>query len=223
MKGVKITILSLIALLLLDSCSIQSRRYRKGFHVESLAKRSKSSTINTKEVNQLVKIASDKSEKQDLVSGKSDAESGDQVSSKAIAKKRAVEKTVNKVKLAKHYKTIKTFKKSNEDDLQKKNRPVLLAKPETQSEYNHIAVGSFVAAIASMFATLISGVIPILFLVGLFLALISFILSLVALSQIKKDDKKGKGLAIAALVLSIIYFIIILILIIAVIAALSTI
>jgi hypothetical protein len=214
MKGVKITILSLIALLLLDSCSIQSRRYRKGFHVESLAKRSKSSTINTKEVNQLVKIASDKSEKQDLVSGKSDAESGDQVSSKAIAKKSATRKTSNKINLAEQYKTLKTFKKSLEDSLQKRNYPTLKTNSGQEDKYNKLAVASFVLVLSSLVLSFIPIIPGILFLLG-------FIFSIIALVQLKKEPMKGRGLAIAALVICCIFLFIFLIAIFAILATVA--
>jgi ABC-type multidrug transport system fused ATPase/permease subunit len=206
MKGIKITILSLIALLLLDACSIQSRRYRKGFHVESLAKRSKSSVVNTKEVNQLVKVASDKNEKQDLAPINSIAESEHPVSSKAISKKSSTGKTAYKIKLAKQYKTIKTFKKSLEDSLQKRNYPTLKTIPNSEGTHNKVAVGAFVLAMVSIFCTIITFAVPIFSLLAFLTALVSFILAIVALVQFKKDTRKGKGLAIAALVLCILYF-----------------
>jgi hypothetical protein len=190
----------------LDACSIQSRRYRKGFHVESLAKRSKSSSIHTKDVADLVKVSSDKNEKQDLATIHSISESENQVNSKSIAKKNTTGKVVSKVKLAKQYRTIKSFKKLVDDSLQKKNYPTLKTIPSAEGTHNKVAVGAFVLAMVSIFCTLVSVAIPIFSLLAFLTALVSFILAIVAMVQFGKDTRKGKGLAIAALVLSILYF-----------------
>jgi hypothetical protein len=210
MKGLKITILSLIALLLLDACSIQSRRYRKGFHVESLAKRSKSTAVNSKEVIQLVKVTSDKNDKQVMVLVNSMSPSENQVSQKSIVKKSVTRNNSSRINLANHYKTFKTFKKSIEDSIQRKNYPTLKTYSKPEGTHNKVAVGAFVFAMVSIFSTILSTVNPLFILLSVLAALLSLILSIVALAQFSKDTRKGRGLAIAAMVLSIIYFLIIL-------------
>ncbi len=223
MKTLKITILALVAVLLLDACSIQSRRYRKGFHIESLAKHTKSvNEPKTKDLSQLNKIQSDANATLDVNTNTSNSEVNEPTAVVAKAPV-AKESKSRKVSALKVFRTLKTFKKEIQQQVEKKNAiKSKLAEPK-ESEFNQMAVASFVVAMLSILSTLISGAIPIFGFVGLLLALLSLIFSIVALSQLKKAEKKGKGLAIAALVLSIIYFVILLIAIFAAIALLSTI
>jgi hypothetical protein len=222
MKTLKITILALVAVLLLDACSIQSRRYRKGFHIESLAKHAKSANEpKTKDLSQLNKTQSDANVALDVNANASSSEVNEPtaVVAKAPVAKESKSRKVSGLKV---FRTLKTFKKEIQQQVEKKNAiKSKLAEPK-ESEFNQMAVASFVVAMLSILSTLISGAVPIFGLLGLILALLSLIFSIVALSQLKKAEKKGKGLAIAALVLSIIYFVILLILILAAIALLST-
>ncbi len=210
MKTLKITILALVAVLLLDACSIQSRRYRKGFHVESFAKHTKSTNEpKTKDLKHLNKVQSDVTIASEMNGQSNGAEVKETTTIVAKAPVSEVSKS-KKVSAVKVFRTVKAFKKEIQKQVEKKNTSKPVVGSPMESEFNQIAVASFVLAMLSIVATIASVAIPLAGLLGLLLALGSLILSIIALSQLNKVEKKGKGLAIAALVLSIIYFVILL-------------
>jgi len=82
--------------------------------------------------------------------------------------------------------------KSNDyKELTKMYRPSNI-KPIGKEKYNKNAIIGFVLSIVSIFGIGLAGI-------------IAFILGIVALTQIKHTSEKGKGLAIAAIVIGLIW------------------
>lgn len=84
-----------------------------------------------------------------------------------------------------------------------KNPKSLMEKPKTNT-LAQVSFGMILATIIATFAGILTAVNGVSI---IFLALLALILGIVALPKIKKNNQKGKGLAIASIVLSGLYII----------------
>ncbi len=196
-------ILLCLSVLFLDSCSIQSRRYRKGFHVESLARKTKHSSESK------LQTAKPQPKPENLSLKhlpKKESEVSINGEQNLMAQKSESHQKMSPIKKAhQSYKTFKQFKKSIQLEIDKGNAlPTKIIEDGSEKKYNRLAVASFVLVISSLVLSFIPIIPGILFLLG-------FIFSIIALVQLKNKPQKGRGLAIAALVIASILIFILLI------------